>query len=140
MISQTAEYALRAVVCLAQHPKKPLTTAEIAKWTKVPEPYLAKVLKALAKGEIVISKRGLHGGYILGHPANNLPLLNIINVVDPIKQIESCPLKLKAHGTNLCALHKRINQSMKLMEDVLRNATIQTILEEPSKSIPLCES
>ena len=140
MISQTAEYALRAVVCLAQHPEKPLTTAEIANWTKVPEPYLAKVLKALAKGEIVISKRGLHGGYTLGHPVDRLPLLNVINAVDPIKQIESCPLKLSAHGTNLCALHKRINQSIKLMEDVLRNATIQTILEEPSMSIPLCES
>ena len=140
MISQTAEYALRAVVCLAQNPEKPLTTVEIANYTKVPVPYLSKVLKALTKGEIVISKRGLHGGYILGHPANNLPLLNIINTVDTIKQIESCPLKLGEHGTNLCALHQRINQSIKLMEDVFRNATIQTILEEPSRSVPLCES
>lgn len=140
MISQTAEYALRAAICLAQHPETPLTTAEIARCTKVPESYLSKVLKALAKGEIVISKRGLHGGYILGHPIDSLPLLNIINAVDPIKRIESCPLKLGAHSTNLCALHKRINHSIELMEDVFRNSTIQTILEEPSKSIPLCES
>ena len=35
MISQTAEYALRAVVCLATTPGTPMTTQEIAKITKV---------------------------------------------------------------------------------------------------------
>lgn len=140
MISQTAEYALRAVVSLAQNPEKPLTTVEIAKITKVPEHYLSKVLHALAKGGIVRSQRGLHGGYILDHAVDQLPLLRIINVVDPIKQIESCPLKLDTHGTNLCALHKKINHSMKLMEDVFQNSTVQTILDESSNSIPLCES
>ena len=139
MISQTAEYALRAAVCLAQNIEKPLTTAEIARLTKVPESYLSKVLHSLAKGGIVISKRGLHGGYTLGHPIESLPLLNIINAVDPIRRIESCPLKLESHGTNLCALHKRVNDSIKLMEDVFRTSTIQTILEEPTKSIPLCD-
>ena len=62
MISQTSEYALRAVVCLAQNPDKPHTTVEIAKWTKVPEHYLSKVMLALAKHEVVYSKKGLHGG------------------------------------------------------------------------------
>ena len=139
MISQTAEYALRAVVSLAQNFEKSLTTAEIARLTKVPKSYLSKVLHALAKGGIVISKRGLHGGYILAHPIGNLPLLNIINAVDPVKRIESCPLKLESHGTNLCALHKRVNDAIKLMEDVFRTSTIKTILDEPTKSIPLCD-
>ncbi len=140
MISQTAEYALRAVVCLAQNPAKPLTTVEIARITKVPEHYLSKVLHRLAKGGIVRSQRGLHGGYILNHAVDQLPLLGIINAVDPIKQIESCPLKLDTHGTNLCALHKKINHSIKLMEEVFKNSTVQTILDEPSQSIPLLDS
>ena len=67
MISQTSEYALRAVVCLAQNPDKPHTTVKIAKWTKVPEHYLSKVMLALAKHEVVYSKKGLHGGYMLAH-------------------------------------------------------------------------
>jgi Rrf2 family protein len=127
------------VVCLAQNPDKPLTNVEIARLTKVPEHYLSKVLHALVKGGIVRSQRGLHGGYILTQAIDKLPLLDIINAVDPIKQIESCPLKLGAHGTNLCALHKRINHSIKLMEEAFNASTIQTILDEPSKSVPLCE-
>jgi Rrf2 family protein len=140
MISQTAEYALRAVVCLAQNPDKPLTSSEIAKLTKVPEHYLSKVLKELAKGKIVRSKRGLHGGFDLAHSPDELALLDVIDVVDPIKKIISCPLKLESHGTNLCPLHKKINNSIAHMQDTFREATISTILAEPTMSTPLCES
>ncbi len=140
MISQTAEYALRAVTCLAQNPDKPRTTAEIAQWTKVPEHYLAKVMLALAKHEVVYSKKGLHGGYVLAHDPKDLPLLNVINAVDPLKHIKSCPLKLKTHGTNLCPLHKRINDSIGTIEGMFRTSTIAMILSEPTQSIPLCEA
>ncbi|MBT4899892.1 MAG: Rrf2 family transcriptional regulator [Nitrospina sp.] len=140
MISQTSEYALRAVVCLAQNPDKPHTTAEIARWTKVPEHYLSKVMLALAKHEVVYSKKGLHGGYVLAHDPESLPLLNVINAVDPIKRIKSCPLKLKTHGANLCPLHKRINDSISTIEETFRTSTIAMILNEPTQSIPLCES
>lgn len=140
MISQTSEYALRAVVCLAQNPDRPYTTSEIAKSTKVPEHYLSKVMLALAKHEIVYSKKGLHGGYILAHNPENLPLLNVINAVDPIKHIKTCPLKLKTHGTNLCRLHKRVNDSIDMIENMFQTSTVALILNEPTQSIPLCES
>ncbi len=140
MISQTSEYALRAVVSLAQSPEQPHTATEIAKLTKVPEHYLSKVLQALAKGGIVHSQRGLHGGYVLAHAPDRLPLLDVINAVDPIRHIESCPLKLETHGTHLCPLHKKVNRSISLIEELFRGSTIGTILAEPTQSIPLVES
>lgn len=140
MISQTAEYALRAVVALAQSADQPHTATEIARLTKVPEHYLSKVLHALARAEVVHSQRGLHGGYVLAHSPDRLPLLTVINAVDPIRHIESCPLKLETHGTHLCPLHKKVNASISLIEKLFRDATIATILAEPTKSIPLCES
>ena len=140
MISQTAEYALRAIVALAQSSEKPHTASEIAQLTKVPEHYLSKVLHALAKAEVVNSQRGLHGGYVLAHPSDSLPLLTVINAVDPIKHIESCPLKLETHGRHLCPLHKKVNASITLMENLFEDATIGTILAEPTNSIPLCET
>ena len=84
--------------------------------------------------------KGLHGGYILPHLPENLPLLNVINAVDPIKYIKTCPLKLKTHGTNLCRLHKRLNDSIGLIEEMFRTFTGGTILSDPTKSISLCES
>ncbi len=140
MISQTSEYALRAVVSLALSPEQPHTATEIAQLTKVPEHYLSKVLHALAKGGIVNSQRGLHGGYVLAHAPDHLPLLDVINAVDPIRHIESCPLKLETHGTHLCPLHKKVNGAISLIEELFRDATIGTILAEPTRSIPLVES
>ena len=140
MISQTSEYALRAVVCLAQHPGDLHTTTKIAKLTKVPDPYLSKVLLTLTKHEVVTSKKGLHGGYALAHAPEKITLWTIINAVDPIKHINSCPLKLKSHGTHLCRLHKRVNDAIDMIENLFRTSTIAMILDQPTKSIPLCES
>ena len=64
MISQTAEYALRAIVYLAGQ-ELPQTTQQIAATTRVPAGYLSKVLQALARGGLVHSQRGLHGGFTL---------------------------------------------------------------------------
>lgn len=49
MTSQTAEYALRAVVWLASQPERALNTRQISAATQVPAGYLSKVLQALAR-------------------------------------------------------------------------------------------
>ncbi|MCZ6514012.1 MAG: hypothetical protein O6857_08810 [Nitrospinae bacterium] len=64
----------------------------------------------------------------------------MINSVDPIRHLESCPLKLETHGTHLCPLHKKVNGAISLIEELFRDATIGTILAEPIRSIPLVES
>jgi Rrf2 family protein len=139
MLSQTAEYALRAVVCLAQQGDKPLTTPQIAALTRVPAGYLAKVLQALARGGIVSSQRGLHGGFTLAVPAEDLTMLRVLGVVDPIQRITTCPLGLKTHGKTLCPLHRKLDDAMGLIEEAFESTTVADVLKSPSKSTPLCE-
>lgn len=140
MISQTAEYALRSIICLAENPDDPLTTQQIAKVTKVPVSYLSKVLQSLGRAEIVHSKRGLHGGFALARPPHELSLLDIVNAVDPIRAIRRCPLDLKTHGADLCPLHKRLNDSILMVEKAFAESTVQDLLSEPTRSKPLHES
>ena len=66
VISQTAEYALRAIVYLAKMPDEAHITREIAEATRVPSGYLAKVMQTLVKADLVQSRRGLGGGFTLG--------------------------------------------------------------------------
>ena len=69
MISQTAEYALRAVVCLARSaPERRWTVRDIHEQTDVPEGYLSKVMQLLARAKIVRSQRGRTGGFRLERP------------------------------------------------------------------------
>ena len=64
MISQTAEYALRAMVFLAMR-ESAATNEQIAQVTKVPPGYLSKILQQLGKAKLVSSQRGLGGGFVL---------------------------------------------------------------------------
>ena len=137
MISQTAEYALRAVVCLASRPDAALTAQQIAAFTKVPVGYLSKVLQALGRGGVVNSQRGLHGGFTLVKPPEQLTVLEIIKAVDPIKRITRCPLDLAAHGKNLCPLHRRLDDAMATAEKAFGDSVIAELLNEETQSRPL---
>ncbi|MBI4383202.1 MAG: Rrf2 family transcriptional regulator [Nitrospinae bacterium] len=139
MISQTAEYALRAVACLATYPKTSLTAPRIASITKVPASYLSKVLQALGKARLVKSQRGLHGGFLLARPADKISLLDVIDAVDPIRPITQCPLDLETHGKNLCPLHDRLNDAIMLIQKAYRNATVGELVSQTGKSKPLCD-
>src|SRR5215472_15068949 len=97
MFSQTAEYALRAVVSLADSCGQPLTTQQISTATQVPLDYLAKVMQALGRSGLVESQRGKQGGFRLTRPADALTILDVLNAVDPVARIRSCPLHLKGH-------------------------------------------
>jgi Rrf2 family protein len=77
MISQTVEYALRAVVFLADQ-REPRTTQEIAERTKVPAPYLAKVMQSLNRANLVHSQRGLHGGFTLAKSPGQLTIWDVV--------------------------------------------------------------
>jgi len=139
MFSQTVEYALRAVVHLADHAPDARTTDQIAEATLVPKPYLSKVIQGLARAGIVVSKRGIGGGVELVKTPAELTILDVVNAVEPIARIRTCPLGLKAHGVRLCPLHKRMDRAMATVEAAFRETTLAEVLAEPSGSHPLCE-
>jgi len=140
LLSQTSEYALRAVVCLAARPEASLTTQEIAEITKVPVGYLSKVLQALRRAGLVRSQRGLRGGFVLARPPAEVTLLEVVNAVDPWKRIHTCPLGLANHGEKLCTLHHRLDQSLAHTERALAESTVaEMVAESKIHQVPLCD-
>ncbi|MCC6980847.1 MAG: Rrf2 family transcriptional regulator [Candidatus Melainabacteria bacterium] len=140
MISQTTEYALRAIVYLAMHSDTAFTTLQIAKATRVPPAYLAKVMRALGKANLVNSQRGFGGGFELTRKPSEITFLDVLNAVEPCRRIRKCPLGLESHGVNLCALHKRLDDAAAVIEETFAGVTIADILAKPTKSIPLIET
>lgn len=140
MISQTAEYALRAIVYLADHDDAPQTTQQIAEVTRVPAGYLAKVMQGLSRSGLVRAQRGLHGGFTLAVPPNELTVLDVVQAVDPLRRIEHCPLGIVSHQA-LCPLHRRLDSAVALVEKMLGASTIAELLAEPKRGKgpkPLC--
>jgi Rrf2 family protein len=140
MISQTAEYALRAIVYLADENTAPQTTQQIAEVTRVPAGYLAKVMQGLSRAGLVHAQRGLHGGFSLAVSADDLTVLDVVQAVDPLRRIKHCPLGIDGHQS-LCPLHRRLDNAVAMVEKALGDTTIATLLAEPKRGKgpkPLC--
>jgi Rrf2 family protein len=139
MFSQTSEYALRVVVYLASQGGQPRTTSQIAAATRVPEGYLSKVLQALGRAALVKAQRGLHGGFVLDRDPQGLTIYDVVMAVDTVQRIRSCPLGIESHGTRLCAVHRRMDDALAMVEKVFRDSTIAELLAQSTGSEPLCD-
>lgn len=140
LLSDATEYGLRAVVWLAQRPGEAQKVREIADGTHATPGYLIKVLQALAKVGILSAQRGSHGGFTLERDPAELSVLEVVNAIDPIERIHTCPLGLESHGECLCPMHKRIDDAMAAIERSFGESTIADLLNEPTTSHPLCEA
>ncbi len=139
MISPTAEYALRAVVALAQTDGAAVVTPAIARMTQVPPGYLSKVLQTLRRAGLVKSRRGLGGGFTLAKPPEQTTVLEVVNAVAPLPRICQCPLGIEAHGPHLCPLHKTLDEATALVERSFAATTIAELLTSPTGTAPLCQ-
>src|SRR2546422_456462 len=130
MLSQTSEYALRVVTYLAMKPDKPAKNAEIAGITKVPADYLYKVLQTLHRAGLVVGHRGMHGGFTLARPPEDISVLQVISAVDALPRVQVCPLHLEGHSVRLCALHRRIDSAFARVEEAFDETTIAELISD----------
>lgn len=124
MFSQTVEYALRAAVAIARHDAGPLAGREIARTTQVPSHYLTKVLAQMIKAGLLHGTRGVGGGYTLAKPAKRIRVLDVVNAIEPIRRIKSCPLASPGRCSELCALHHELDQAIAGVEQTLAHRTL----------------
>jgi Rrf2 family protein len=109
MLSSTSDYALRAILVLAQASGgRPLRAEQIARATGSPANYLAKTLNALAKAGLVTSTRGPFGGFVLAVPASELTVARIIDCFDEPRPQTRCLLgSAPCDPRHPCAAHER---------------------------------
>ncbi len=82
-ISTTAHYGLIAAAYIAEHADEGLVMAStISAKYSIPLVYLFRIMQQMVKANVLISKRGRNGGYILARPAKEITLLEIIEAVE----------------------------------------------------------
>jgi Rrf2 family transcriptional regulator, nitric oxide-sensitive transcriptional repressor len=128
MISQTAQYALRAVICLAMKGDTPLTSEAIAEMTKVSPEYLSKVMQALVRGNIVVSKPGKAGGFSLRVSPEDLTLQAVVDVIDSPSFGEEFSLDMQSYGSPLRSLYQKLRSINALMRKECSAVSIQDLL------------
>jgi Rrf2 family protein len=126
LLSVTSEYALRAILVLAQDPTRPMRADEIAAAIGAPRNYLAKTLNSLAKAKITTSTRGPLGGFMLAVSSETLTVGDIAAVFDPTVPRRRCLLRDQpCDPENPCSAHTRWAD----VSEAARQAMLTTIAE-----------
>jgi len=90
-LSRKSDYALRAVRHLANLPSGKLGSINsISEAESVPREFLAKILKDLTRGGILVSYQGVTGGYRLARPPKDVTFLDVIEVIDGPIHLNLC--------------------------------------------------
>jgi Rrf2 family protein len=98
-LTREANYAIRCILYLSRYPGKVCAVTEIAKSQGVPRSFVAKILQKLVKSNIVSSRKGAKGGFILNKSPSKINILNIIEAVQGPLCINICVM-----DSNCCPL------------------------------------
>lgn len=120
MVSQTTEYALRAMTQLAAFAGVSRTSREIAAATGVPRSYLSKIMRSLVLARLVRSSRGKHGGFTLARDPAAITVLDIANAIDPTR------------GMTHIRFHRCLDDALLQVEQALRLETLAAVVRAAS--------
>lgn len=89
-ISKLTDYATVILGALAETPLRTQTAAALAKRTHIGAPTVSKLLKELHRAGLVISTRGLHGGYQLARAASEISAAAILDALEGPLALTEC--------------------------------------------------
>jgi FeS assembly SUF system regulator len=89
-ISKLTDYATVILAHLATAPDRLQTAVEVSEATGVAQPTVTKLLKQLQKSGLVVSVRGIRGGYHLSRPASEISAAAILDALEGPVAITEC--------------------------------------------------
>lgn len=138
MFSKTCEYAIRAMIFIAQKSKdgNKVGIKEIAKGIDSPEHFIAKILQDLGRKRLLQSLKGPNGGFYLDEETLQFSLADIVKAVDGDKLFTGCGLGLKqCSETHPCPIHHEFKNIRKGFHQMLENAKLGEFTEELEKRL-----
>jgi len=126
LFSKTCKYALQAILYLARKSNgQPVLLRDISGALNIPHHFLSKIMQMLAREGIIISHKGLNGGFALASGPDELRLIDIVRAVDGEALFDQCVLGFsRCSDSNPCPFHEVWKQSKQSILDMLYNKTL----------------
>lgn len=116
-LSRLADYGMLLMGQIAARPRT-LSALDLAEDTHLPLPTVSKILTTLARADLLVSHRGVKGGYALARDAREISAADIVGALDGPVALTQCI----EHGPGVCDLEmlcpsrtgwKRINEAIR---------------------------
>ena len=140
-LTKKTDYALLALSYLARRRGALISARELSGLSRISQPILTNILKSLAQAGIVVSERGVNGGYLLAIPAENVTLESVINAIEGPLRFVQCTADPAVKGSSGCDLAnrcpirhpaQRINQRLR---EFLESVTLAEVIGDYAERI-----
>jgi len=128
ILSQTAEYAVRAMAQLAlEGDDQAVRTRDLSGPTGIPAHYLSKIMRRLVASGLLVSEKGHGGGFRFARPLARIRLMDILEAVDASPSANHCAFGWgKCNAARPCPLHP----SFSYLNETVANWAEQTTLAD----------
>jgi len=139
-VTKLTDYATLVLATLAAAPGRVHSAAELAELAGLELPTVSKVLKPLAHAGLVTGFRGASGGYKLARPAQDIPLIEIVEAIEGKLGLTECSGE---HSTcedePHCGTRGPWHQAHEVIAGALRGVSLDEMLSPAARkrSIPL---
>jgi len=89
-LSKLTDYAVVMMVHMGQSDGRVFSAAQIAEETGVPAPTVAKLLKGLARADLLISIRGVNGGYRMDRTPEEVSIAEVVQALEGPIALTAC--------------------------------------------------
>lgn len=129
-VSKMTDYAVVILADMAKRKGQLVSAAVLADSTNLPEPTVSKILKLLARQNIVASTRGTNGGYALNQDPDEINMALIVAATDGPIVLTACV----DHSTQCCdrahhcSMKGQWNPVNQAMNDALENVSLKQMM------------
>jgi len=129
LVTRETDYAIRTVLFLARERHSIVSATQISRAVNIPRSFLAKILQRLVRSGILISLRGVNGGFQIARNPSKISLLAIMEAVQGMASISACAIDSKICKLNRsCTVHPVWVKMRAEIENRLRKETIQRLM------------
>ena len=130
LLKKKSEYALLSLISIAKS-NEPKNVDELSRELNISKSFLAKIMQNLAKQNLVISHRGVNGGFALNKSWENITILEIViaaeekipSVFECSPSADNCPNQVAM----LCTIWPLLNNLQLKINDFLEKLTLKDI-------------
>lgn len=140
-LTRAADYAVRVMVHLASLPThERVLLPALAVATGAPESFLSKVLQALSRAELIVSRRGQSGGFEILPNGRQASMLEVIEAIDGPLSLNICLISDRSCAREAwCPAHPVWVEAQRAMLGVLSSAMIAHLAEKrPASQARIC--
>ncbi len=141
-LSRMIDYGVVVLSQLANRRDILTTAPELAEATGLPAPMVSKVLKSLARSDLVVSHRGVHGGYSLSRGPEEISVAAIVEALEGPVALTACVEASDSHCQveSLCPIRGGWEKVNNAIRDALEAVSLAELIFSGFEDLPVLEA